>query len=506
MNPEYHRRFSIKIVMALLAICCMIGCSSESGRKIVFKAEQLYNQAEKLKQKASIKPELNDTGTRDQIKQAYLAVTDYCWIYIDSLSGEKDTAARVDLETIAFLAANRLTQIYFAGENYDSVIAVSNQLLNFTNLKGPQRLTTELNLAFALQSRGDLESAVGIYHAQMDAFYPPVDNKNDIITSVLNLPLDIIKIYRMIGYDSLAIIETKTGETYYNRLISDWPNSALATAARSNLARLHYDAGAWDKAIADLSQLKDSTGQIDVEATMMIAEITYKGKKNYDEALKLYDQLSKRVQDTTILPMIMLRKGIALFDKKKYNDCREIMSKINDKYPGYFQNNSLPQKYIAMSFMKLGDWIRAENEYKWLIDNYSTSEAAFDAHLTIADHYQKANNKDLTRTWFRRAEEFYYAMARQYPGSAIEASAISYLAELARMQENWPQAAGYLEGLYNKFPTTDIGRKALVNAAAVYRDKLDNPAKADSLIERLKSELFPLDDSKNIDVITDDIK
>ncbi|UCD93764.1 MAG: tetratricopeptide repeat protein, partial [Candidatus Zixiibacteriota bacterium] len=262
----------------------------------------------------------------------------------------------------------------------------------------------------------------------------------------------------------------------------------------------------WDKAIENLSLLKDSTGQTDVEAAMMIAGVTLDGKRDHDEAIRLYDNLLARVEDTTILPAIHLRKGIAYFEKKDYNLCRNEMSLINRDFPYFFQNNPTPQKYIALSFEKIGNWNRAENEFKWLIDNYSATEAAFDAHLTIADHYKKQGNKELTDTWFSKAEEFYYAMANRYAGSNMEASAISYLAEVSRRREKWDQAAKYLENLYERFPTTEVGRKAIINAASIYREKLKNRAKADSLLNQLRSELFPPPDGKNIDAMTDDNK
>jgi outer membrane protein assembly factor BamD (BamD/ComL family) len=212
------------------------------------------------------------------------------------------------------------------------------------------------------------------------------------------------------------------------------------------------------------------------------------------------------VKDTAIVPAIHLRKGIAFFEKKEYDLCRNEMSLINRDYAYFFRNNPTPQKYIALSFEMIGNWNRAENEFKWLIDNYSATEEAFDAHLTIADHYKKQGNKELTDTWFRKAEEFYYAMANRYAGSNIEASAISYLAEASRRQSKWDMAAKYLENLYERFPTTEVGRKAIINAASLYRDKLGNPARADSLLIQLRSELFPSRGGKNIDVTTDDNK
>ena len=56
---------------------------------------------------------------------------------------------------------------------------------------------------------------------------------------------------------------------------------------------------------------------------------------------------------------------------------------------------------------------------------------------------------------------------------------------------------------FGSFNPIHIGHMALANASNVYREKFGDSAKADSLMENLKTELMTQNDSKNIDVITD---
>jgi tetratricopeptide (TPR) repeat protein len=491
-------------IITLITVSVLTYCSADRSKEIVFKAERLFRTAERLYETIAHKPELSDRDSRNRLKDAYFAVTDFCWKNIDSLPPETYPNERRDLESVAFLATNRLSQIYFSDKKFDSVIFVVKQLQNFANLEGFPLLSVNLNLARALQSGGDWVGAMKIYRILMDTFYPPVDNNNEVISRVLNLPLDIVGMYKLLGDEESANREFQAAGEYYCRLIDEWPNSSLETAARGNLARLYYGAEDWERAIDNLKLIKDSTGQVELEAATMIAAITASGKKDYKTAVSLYDGLLARTSDTTVQPLLLVRKGVVYFRDGQYNKCREIMSEVNDRFPDFFERNPLPQKYIALSFGSLGDWRRAENEFRWLIDNYPATEAAFEAHLTIADHYEKENNTELTQAWYRRAEEFYYRMANQHSGSGIEASAISYLAEIARRRGKWDTAARYLESLYAKYPGTEIGRKALVNASMVYRDRLDDPVRADSLIARFKAELYPLDEGKNINTMTDD--
>jgi len=72
-------------------------------------------------------------------------------------------------------------------------------------------------------------------------------------------------------------------------------------------------------------------------------------------------------------------------------------------------------------------------------------------------------------------------MQSQHSGTMVEASAISYNAEIARLEKDWSRAAQLMEELYRRFPDQDVGRRGLGSAVRLYRDSLNNPAKADSL-------------------------
>jgi tetratricopeptide (TPR) repeat protein len=489
------------IVLFILFLTC--GCGVDGSKSIVFNAEKLYRSAEKLNEKSLIKPELIDETLKNSIKDAYYQVTNYCWKNIDSLPITKFPDERRDLESIGFLATNRLIQIFNTEDKFDSVIFIIRQLQNFTNLNGKPLLSARLSLARAFQARGDWSDAMNIYRSLIDTFYPPVDNNNEIIFRIINLPLEIIRIYNLLGNVQEVATQSQSAEDYYKQLIREWPNSSLETAARSNLARLYHNQKKWDKSIENLKLIKDSTGAVNLEAALMIAGITVTGKKDYKTAIGMYDELLGRVEDSALFPVIIMRKGIVLYENEDYDDCRELMAQINDDYPAFYQNNPLPQKYSAQCFEKLGDWDRAENEFRWLIDNYSTTEAAFNAHLTIVDHYENENSRDFAQNWYQRSEDFYNRMAGRYSGTAIEASAISYLAEIAKRRQEWDKSAKFLENIYAKFPKSSIGQQSIANAATIYRDKLNNPNKADSLISDLKTELYPDKGGKNINIITE---
>jgi tetratricopeptide (TPR) repeat protein len=508
LKKNFHIVRAVAIIAALVLIIISVnfGCSGDRSKSIRFEGEKLLRDAEKIFSTASIKPNLDDRESWHNIKRAYLDVTAYCWKYIDSIPADKSASERAELETIAFMAANRLSSIYFSERQYDSTIAILNQLLTFTHLKGKELLTSRLNLARAEQAKSNWTQASNIYNSIIDTFYPPIDENNTIIQAVINLPSELIRINRLIGDTNSATINIKSAQNYYSRLISDWPHTALEAAARSNLARLLADQGNYDAAIDNLRMLKDSTGQTDFEAGLAIANLTSAGKKDYPGAIAVLDEFIARTNDTLRLPFLLTQKGITYFNNKQYDKCRESMANIKDNYRRFYQYSPIPQNYYAMSFAKEGRWDLAESELRWLIENYPANEPAFNAFLTIADHYQSIGNSEMAANWFKKADEFYDKMSKENQGTGIEASALSYKAEVARRQNQWDNAAKHLLEIGNRFPDSDIGRQSLISAAAVYREKLANPTMADSLINAVRRELLPITDSKNIDMMTDDNK
>ena len=479
------------------------GCARNNSIAIRYQAEKLLHNAEKVYEEAGIRPDLKNQQQMNKVKAAFNDVANYAWIYLDSISAQKNPEERRDLESIAFMAVNRLSGIYYTERNFDSAIVILHKLMAVTSLEGEPLLISEINLARSLQSKGDWAEAMKVFRSIIDTFYPPVDSDNQIMVQALNLPFELVRVYTVLGDSAGLAAQMQSAKSYYQRLLVEWPNSALARGALSNLSRLYMSEKNWDKAIEYLGQIKDSTGQSDIDAATTIADITSYGKKDFPVAIALYNALISRSKDSITTAAIYAREGKSYFDAQKYGKCREVMGYIRDNYPRYFQNNPIPQNFIALSLAQEGQWNLAENEFHWLIDNYPATEQAFDAFLIIADHYSQSGDAKTAQSWYQQANDFFDQVGRKYAGSDIEASAISYKAEIARRQGNWDAAVKSLLEINDKFPQQEIGQQAILNAAAIYREKLNDPQKAEALIERLKTELLPLGSGKKSGSITD---
>ncbi|MHC4446164.1 MAG: tetratricopeptide repeat protein, partial [Planctomycetota bacterium] len=96
----------------------------------------------------------------------------------------------------------------------------------------------------------------------------------------------------------------------------------------------------------------------------------------------------------------------------------------------------------------------------------------------------------------QRAEAEYEELAATRPGSRAQAAALSYKAELYRRKKDWSGAINLLSEVFDKFSTSEIGFRAAITIALIYRDELDNMPAADSVIQELKKRLTTVDESK----------
>ena len=126
-------------------------------------------------------------------------------------------------------------------------------------------------------------------------------------------------------------------------------------------------------------------------------------------------------------------------------------------------------------------------EYNFLIENYRSSDEAMSTLLYLTEYFDRQGRPQEAQRWFQQAERYFEEMAAIGAGTIVEAKALRFKADLYQQKNEWGKAAEILLGLFDKYPHAEIGRQALLKASAMYRQKLNDRAAADSLIEVLKA-------------------
>jgi len=475
----------------LLPVVILQSCSDNRAVRLRYEAEKKLHQAEKFLVDSRIKPELVDPQTMKAVAAKFGEVVEFCYQALDSINANSYPVEHREIQHIAFGSSSRLSQLFFSHRQYDTCVTILNRLMEKAQLDDPQLMTTYVNLGQALQASGLWDSALTVYNYALERYYPPVDDSGEVILVLFNIPAHIFHVANMIGDSAGGADMFRKAQKYYSDLATSFPDTRLATASHANLARLYDDTGQWEKEIAELSAMLDSTSHSRLPIELKIADIYGSKINDLDRALKQYDEILEGLDnsDTLTRPKVLFRISMVEIEQGKYAKARKMLVDLKKNYPRFYATTPLAQYAVARSFELEGNWNRAEVEYNYLIENYRGSDEAMSTLIYLTDLFEKQGRQQESDRWFKEAEKHFDKLATVGMGTLVEAKALSYKADLYRQKNDWNRSAEILLSLFDKYPDSETGQRALLKASAIYRKELHNQAAADSLIEVLKATL-----------------
>jgi len=476
------------ILSFLCLMLLFMACSDNPAVRMRYQAEKKFYEAEKLLKDSQLKKEKPDENILKTIAARYRDLNEYCLASLKSLDKEANPVEHRELAELTFRSSTRLSQLYYSTKQYDSSLAILEHLMATVTLESNRLVSTRLNMAKTIQASGDWEKAQSVYNDLIETYYPPVDDTGGVVYELFNLPAHI---YRMTTYlrDSLAITrESGNAELYYRKLIDEYPNSSVDIAGRAMLARLYEEMQKWPGAIEQYTALDALSSGENPAIKIKIADIYASGLRQYDKALGMYRDILSQTDtvDSLTYPLLLFKTSIVKMEQKKYDEARMILLDIKKVYPLFMAVTPLAQLTMARSIDMEGNWNRAMVEYALLIEKYPESDEAMSIHLYIADYYKEKGRLEEAEQWYEKAEEFYDHMMVRGAGTLLEAKAMVFKADLYQRTDKPEKTAGTLVDLFDKYPNSESGRRAVIKAARIYRDKLNNKPKADSLIDVLK--------------------
>jgi tetratricopeptide (TPR) repeat protein len=477
----------------MILLLLLAGCDSNPALRQRYNAEKILHQTEKLRENAWLVPGTIPSETRKEIADGYGEVLEIAYGALSTLDSARAGAIYTELGSIAFQASTRLSQEYYGVRRFDTSIAILGRLLTDAPLADWQQLETLINYGKALQANGDFEHAVQIYDRATTRFYPPIDPNGELNFRLFQLPMQIYQIFRQVGDDEAAIARFDQAVEYYTQIANRLPGSDPGNAARVALSQLHRGRRNYTEALAQLVHVRDSVGQIPLAVELQRSEVYRIGLKQYDSAQAILDRLTARpanedekIAENTAAELLY-RRAVIEMDKEDYAQARALLIQFKNDFPRHFANRPVVQFGIAQTWDREGRWSRAEIEYNYLIDRFGGSEQALSTYLYLASYYDKEDREAEAEAWYRRAEETYRQLAVRGAGSELESVALSYHADLYERFDKWTEAAEILTRLFERHPYTAAGQRGALRAAAIYRQKLDDPALADSLEQAYRS-------------------
>jgi len=485
------------IPFLLIAICAFAaGCSSDSAQKIRYDMEKLVFAAGKISERINVQPELATASDSAALKSAYLGILDFYFQHRTDPALAQDETARKEMGHMAVGAKAQLARIFAAAGQADSVIASYRSIGSAIPAGREDMAGATLALALTYRSLNQPDSVVAIYDRLLADYYPPVDSLNRVNSDLLAIPIDKIRIGQALG-DSAKVKEfVRQALAYYDRLKTSYPNTPIARTCAAYSGRTYAMAEQWDQAVRELQQVTDSTGQIAIEAALLVANIYDGPKREPAQATRLYRQILTRATDSTMIGTTMLRLGASLCQQKQYEDGRQVLADLKKKFERYPQLVAKAQTLYAGAFEAQGRWDRALSEYQWLMENHPYTEEAFQTARHIPEYFTSIKDQKLADIWYGRAIDFYEGVIRNKQGQPEALGACSYLADTYRQAGRWKEAIESLDRLYALTPQSKTGAQALYNAAKVAYVGLKDSALAQSYFDRLRQAFGTTDSSQ----------
>ena len=482
-------------MLAVVILAFAIACSDNPAIRLRYEAERMYHHAEKLRQAQDIRPDLVTADQHRHVADLFGETANFCYAALDSIDRDMHPAEFRELQFLAYQASSRLSQIFYRARRYDTCIAITNRVISQLELRGMQAMTAYVNLGKALQAAGDWDSSLAVYQYATEKFYPPVDDSSNVLFRLFNIPFNTYYISRLVNDTLGARQQWRDAEAYYAGLIDEYPETKLSYAALGMLARLYNETGQYNDEVRVLRKLSSPSDTVGTRMAQMRMADLYSGTLNqFDSARAIYDRLLEvtPVTDSTNRPLILFKLSQLDLEQKDYTGTRSRLLKIENGYPLFYENTPAAQLTKALSFEMEGNWNRAEAEYQLLIEKFRASDEALASFLYLGNKFKQEGRKVESKRWFDAGEKHYQDLIKRRSGTIDAARALGYEATLLQQEKKWSDAAATLIRIYDGYPNTRPGQKALLSAAQLYRDKLKEPQKADSLLEVLKSALADL--------------
>ena len=484
------------ILIGLVVVLALAACSDNPAVRVRYEAEKILYRADRLARESSLQQQSPGSSLDDPVYVTYDSTVLFCYDALKQFPASDFPVENRELAAIAYRAANRMVGATYAREHFDSCVALLERMLTNIPLDRLGTVTTYLNLGSALQATDQWDSALTVFNFCLNNFYPPVDDRGEVVINLLNLPTRIYDVYLTIGDTATAMRHSVKAEGYYRKLVADYAGTTVASAGHLNLASLYERLERWDEAVAELAFLSDTGSATETSARLRTASIQASHLDRPDLAIEEYDQILRNLKgrDTLSRPTVMFNKGLVYLHQARYPEARQTLNEVKRRYPRFFERMPTVQFAIARTFELQDNWDRAETEYRFLINNFPTSEQSLSTYLYLIDRFAAQNRTTEADRMEIRAEAVYEDIAADHVGTPAEATALSYKAELLRRRKQWQPAANLLTDIFDRFPTTEVGFRNMVTAAVIYRDNLGQPRKADSLIQELKRRLTTVDE------------
>ena len=357
--------------------------------------------------------------------------------------------------------------------------------------KGRSECPWDLNITLGLTLQlvdyqrgvGNPEAAVRLLHEMASGLPARVHGRP--VVPVQEAPIRAADILVEGGDPNAAMSALVDAEAYYREVIAAAPSDAASAFALVELGTVAARRGRYDDAAARIDEARKLTvaDELQPKILYLLGVLQQEGRHDPAAASAVFGELIEKYPQDPFASEAMLRQGQCAADQGKADEAIAVLSMVEQAYPR--DRVMIPRARVmaARILGRTGRWTEALSRYRAIDADYPSSIEALQAPLEIALHYREAGESDAAQTTLRAALERYDGIVKRSPGSPLARAADETSVRVLFALERWGDAAEKLLSFKMAYPNNPRNPLALLDAAQVYQDHLNNPQRAVEILQ-----------------------
>ncbi len=464
----------------LVGLAVALSCAQDEGIGDRYRAEQMYYQASKLYRTLQIDPGNLDLERSRKVRDSFRRIiVEFPVSFLRQASGYDDDV-RSELLTIAGTSRLNVADLFIREGQVDSALAIYQKVIADYQDHPSIGYRAQYSLAMVYQSTDRWPEAVAAFESLLEDYPPFRDSPEQPDESLLNIPGYVAVNYLSRGDSVRAEESFQRARDYFSAIIEQWPGTPTAQMAQNQIVNTFLRQQRWSSAVIALQRLADMlpAGDEPPDALFMMATLYSDRLGELGRAMDIYEDMLQRYPESEKLSRAVLAMGQIYFQRGDLPRARQFFGRVIEEYPRDSAAGAAAQYALALSYEFEGDWDKALNEFRWILDNYPGSQEAFAVPNHILEHYRQYDEQALAQTAYEQALRIYGDIVARNPDTPRAMQGQWHIAQSHILMTSWEPAAAALEQLIQDYPQSQQVLPALMSLGEIYEVHLNKADRA----------------------------
>jgi TolA-binding protein len=334
---------------------------------------------------------------------------------------------------------------------------------------------------------GKWREAISAFEILLRDHPPYLETPDQPDMSILQVPVHIAQTYQARGEKAEADRHYQRAREYFAGVVKEWPTSVSAQIAQNQIVTTYLQQERWREAVSALETLAAAhADSVDPpEASFAMAVLHSDKLQEPDKALQIYADIAEKYPKSKELSRAHLGMAQIYLQRGDLVTSREEYRRVIAEFPEDAAAGARAQFSLALTYEIEGEWEKALNEFRWIMDNYPSSPEALQVPVHILDHYLQFEEGELASSAYSQALRDYAKFIDKNKDSPQAVAGQWYIAQCHIKMESWQKAVSAFEVLVADYPQSPQAPLSLLTIGEIFEAQLKQPDDALRAYQRL---------------------